>query len=197
MLDKILGLSGHASDNFDDIEPNKYYANYVGLAKEAGVASGYGDGNFGPEKNLTRQDMMVLVAKTIEFCGVDITADTSVLNQFDDASQMADYAKPFAAYLVSQGMVNGTGSNIEPTKDMTRAQMAVLMSKLYDKIYEIALANYNAEQAALAAAAAEEESAEVESAEENTEETTEGSSEETTSEETTSEETTEETTEAQ
>ncbi|MBR1737874.1 MAG: S-layer homology domain-containing protein, partial [Firmicutes bacterium] len=168
MLDKILGLSGYSSDNFDDVDSSKYYANYVGLAKQAGVATGYGDGNFGPENSLTRQDMMVLVAKTLEFCGEDISADTSVLDQFDDAAQMADYAKPFAAYLVSQGMVNGTGSSIEGTKDMTRAQMAVLMSKLYDKIYEIALANYNAEQAAIA-----EEAAEEESVEENTEETSE------------------------
>ncbi|MBR1444097.1 MAG: S-layer homology domain-containing protein, partial [Firmicutes bacterium] len=147
MLDKILGLGGYAKDNFDDVSSDKYYANYVGLAKEAGVASGYGDGNFGPEKSLTRQDMMVLVAKTVEFCGEDISTDVNVLDKFDDNDEMADYAKPYAAYLVSQGMVNGTGNDIEPTKDMTRAQMAVLMNKLYDKVYEIALAKNVAEQA--------------------------------------------------
>ena len=182
MLDKVLGISGYASDNFSDVESNKYYANYVGLAKETGLATGYTDGTFKPDNTISRQDMMVLVAKSLELCGEDISANEASLDQFSDSDKIGDYAKPYVAYLVSKGIVSGTGNNIEPTKDMTRAQMSVIMSKLYDEILSIAQ-NYAAEQAAAAQAQAAEET--------SVEESTEASSEETTSEETTSEETTE------
>ena len=50
---------------------------------------------------------------------------------------MSDYAKPYAAYLVENGLVSGTGNKIEAKAYMTRAQMAVLMDKLYDEVCEI------------------------------------------------------------
>jgi hypothetical protein len=178
MLVKTLGIEGTATTNFDDVVSGKYYSNAVGLAKEVGIAQGYGDGNFGPEKTITRQDMMVLVARALEFLGTDITASTSVLDRFADVNQMADYAKPYAAYLVSKGMVSGTNVGLEPTSLMTRAQLAVLVDSFYDAVVELA---------------PEVEEVVEESTEETTEEVSEDASEESTEE--TTEESTEETTE--
>jgi hypothetical protein len=178
MLVKALGLTGTAKDNFDDVVPGKYYTNAVGLAKEVGIATGYGNGNFGPENTISRQDMMVLVAKTLEFLGKDITASTSVLDKFSDSAKIANYAKPYASYLVSADMVSGTGSNIEPVALMTRAQLAVLVDKLYDAVVELAPAIENEETTV--EESTEETTAEDESSESTTEETTEETTETTT-----------------
>ncbi len=168
MLVKLLGIEGTATDNFDDVAEGKYYYNFVGLAKEAGIVNGYGDGNFGPENFCTREELMVMVANALASTGVDITADQSVLDKFGDAADIADWAKPYVAFLAANSVVNGSNGNIDPKADITRAEVAVIM--------------YNVKNAF--GFGAEEEPAVVE---EETEETTEEASEET------SEETTEET----
>ena len=118
---------------------------------------------------------MVMVANALASTGVDITADQSVLDKFGDAADIADWAKPYVAFLAANSVVNGSNGNIAPKADITRAEVAVIM--------------YNVKNAF--GFGAEEEPAVVE---EETEETTEEASEETTEEVT--EEVTEETPEA-
>lgn len=134
MLVKALGLESDATDNFADVRADKYYAKSLAVAKELGIATGVGNNKFNPEGTITRQDMMVLIDRTIDKLGLSTNADTSVLNSFADSSQISPYAKDSVAELVSTGIVTGTGSNIEPKKLITRAQMSVMMAKFYDMI---------------------------------------------------------------
>ena len=182
MLVRTLGLEGTASSNFSDVPANKYYANAVGLAKEAGITTGVGNNKFEPEATITRQDMMVLVAKTLELLGVDADKDVTVLAKFSDSNKIANYAKPYIAMLVNAGIVSGTGNMIDATSDITRAQTAVMMSNVYDIVAD------------LAEAANEEEEVVEEVSEEDTEEASEATSEDASEEVT--EEVSEETTEA-
>ena len=184
MLVKTLGLTDAGTDNFTDVESGKYYANALAIAKEAGIASGYSDGTFKPENTITRQDMMVLVAKALEFTGAELDTSTAVLNGYSDAAQVADYAKPYVAALLNAGIANGTDTGIAPTALITRAQMSVLVANVYDTVLEAAEA-YAAEQEA-----AEAETEETTEADEAEEDTTASDTEDTT------EELTEETTEA-
>ncbi len=127
ILVNVLGLDGTASDNFDDVAAGKYYYNAVGLAKEAGVVNGYGDGNFGPENFCTRAELMVMVANALKVTGLDITADESVLAQFSDEASIPVWARPYVAYLVENGIVNGANGVINPNVNITRAEVAVIM----------------------------------------------------------------------
>ncbi len=127
MLAKLVGLEGTATSNFDDVFPDKYYYNYVGLAKEAGLVNGYGDGNFGPEKFCTRAELMVMVANALKVLGMDITADESVLAQFSDEADIPVWARPYVAFLVENGIVNGSNGKINPNVNITRAEVAVIM----------------------------------------------------------------------
>ena len=127
ILVNVLGLEGTATDNFDDVAVGKYYYNPVGLAKEAGVVNGYGDGNFGPENFCTRAELMVMVANALKVTGLDITADESVLAQFSDEASIPVWARPYVAYLVENGIVNGANGVINPNVNITRAEVAVIM----------------------------------------------------------------------
>ena len=171
MLVKTFGLTGPATDNFDDVEAGKYYADALAIAKTAGIATGYGDGNFGPEKTITRQDMMVLVAKALEFAGIELDTDTAVLDSFADADKIADYAKPYVAALANNGFATGTDNGIEPTALITRAQMSVLVAKVYDVVLAAAEEAAEAEEETTVEETTEETTAEAE--EETVEDTTE------------------------
>ena len=119
-----------------------------------------------------------MVANALAQTGIDITADAAVLDKFADAEDVADWAKPYVAYLVSAGIVNGADGNINSKAYITRAEVAVIM---YNIANELGLFS-EAEEV-------------IEVVEEETEETTEESAEETT--EAAEGETVEETTEAE
>lgn len=135
MLLKAMGVdtTKSASDNFSDVRADKYYYNAVGIAKEMGIASGSNDGTFSPENNITRQDMMILAKKAVEMqTGTSLTGDVSVLDQFADKDSISAYAVDSLAAMVEGGIVSGTGNNIQPKDNTTRAQAAVIISKVLD-----------------------------------------------------------------
>ncbi|MBQ9518897.1 MAG: S-layer homology domain-containing protein [Firmicutes bacterium] len=134
MLAKLVGLEGTATSNFDDVLEGKYYYNYVGLAKEAGLVNGYGNGKFGPENFCTRAELMVMVANALKVEGVDITADESVLAQFSDEADIPVWARPYIAFLVENGIVNGANGKINPNVEITRAEVAVIMFNVINAI---------------------------------------------------------------
>ena len=135
MLLRAMGVdtTQAASDNFSDVRADKYYYNAVGIAKEMGIASGNNDGTFNPEENITRQDMMILAKRAVEMqTGTTLTGDVSVLDQFADKDSISAYAVDSLAAMVENDIVSGTGSNIQPRDNTTRAQAAVIISNVLD-----------------------------------------------------------------
>jgi hypothetical protein len=75
MLARLLQLplsgssaaGGSASDSFTDLgaAPNAYIP-YITAISGAGLMQGYGDGSFGPQKNITRAEMASLLARMID-----------------------------------------------------------------------------------------------------------------------------------
>lgn len=181
MMAKVLGLTGSSSNNFDDVTPDKYYAQAVGQLKEIGIASGVGNNKFNPEGSITRQDMMAIVARALDMIGALPEADPSVLDKFADRDKIAPYAVDSLAALVELGIVNGTGENLEPTALITRAQMSVIMAKVYDIVVDKA---YEAQESTTSEEVTDEEdSSETSTEEDSTETTTDEDSTETTTEE--------------
>ena len=137
MLLNAMGVdtSEKSDGNFTDIDPERYYYNAVGIAKSMGLANGNGDGTFSPDSTITRQDMMILAKRAMEIStGNTISADTGVLNKFADKTDISEYALESLAAMVNEGMVSGTGNSIEPKANTTRAQAAVIINRIYEKI---------------------------------------------------------------
>lgn len=139
LIAKTLGLDNEDADNFDDVDPEAYYAPYLATAKANGIASGYPDNTFAPENNITRQDVFVLFAKTFEALGVKTDTDESVLDNFSDASEISEYARPYVAALANMGSVNGNAlGELNPKANVTRAEISVLIAALWDSARTVA-----------------------------------------------------------
>ncbi|MBQ6555065.1 MAG: S-layer homology domain-containing protein [Firmicutes bacterium] len=134
MLARALNLVNNDEENFSDVSPNAYYADAVAAARAAGIVNGNGDGTFSPDSFITRQDMMIMAKGAAEYKGVSINSDQSVLAKFADNNAISAYAKDSVAAMVNAGIVNGTGNNIEPKGNTTRAQAAVIISKILEVI---------------------------------------------------------------
>lgn len=141
MLVKLLGLEGEAKTNFSDVDNNKYYANYVGLAREYGIINGAG-GKFNPESNISRQDAIVMVAQVLKGLNMNISTEIQNSEEYTDFSNFSGYAKESVAILLNAGVIKGSEGKLNPTKPVTRAEMAVIVSNVYD-ILEQELQNNN------------------------------------------------------
>lgn len=137
MITKLLGITNSDTFSFTDVEPDAYYAPYVATAKEYGIVSG-SNGLFRPNEQISRQDTMVMIGQILKSLALDVDTDESILANFGDSENISEYAKKYVSILVNSGIITGDNyGNINPKKAVTRAEMATIMSKLYDKIDKI------------------------------------------------------------
>jgi len=134
LIVKALGLNADVEDNFDDVKPDAYYAQAVGIARKLGIAAGVGNNKFNPEEYITRQDMMVLLLRAMQTAGMELTPGSeSDLDRFADKSETSSYATESIAALVRNGLVVGSGDKLNPRDNTTRAEAAVIIYKAYNK----------------------------------------------------------------
>ncbi len=134
VLIKILGMDKDtASENFSDIPSGSYYSNYVGLAKSIGIDAGVKNDKFRPDDYITRNDMMVMVYQGLMSKGIEMNDDTSVLVNYTDSIEISAADETAVASLINGGYISGTSATtLEPSANITRAQMAVLMDNVYN-----------------------------------------------------------------
>lgn len=134
LLVKTLGLSAKVDSNFSDVNPSTYYAEAVAIAKKLGITNGVGNNKFTPEAQISRQDMMVMINRAMTAAKKNLMTGTeSDLSSFEDRSKVASYAIQSVATLVKNGIVKGDGANINPLKNVTRAETAVLLYHIFNK----------------------------------------------------------------
>ncbi len=136
VLDRLLNLEqGYMT--FEDVSHSSYYAHAIAncaSCASAGIFIGYGDGTFKPEQTITREEMMVIMAKV--FAGTDYnfnSVDTSSLTDYIDGESVSWWAKPYVAYLVNNSTVVGDNGRIKPQTMITRAEMAVVIYNYLNK----------------------------------------------------------------
>ncbi len=114
---------------FTDVTKDDWYYGYVVGASSLGIVSGYGDGAFGPNDNITRQDMAVILVKALQQASVSLEEAAQV--SFADDGDIDAYAKQSVYQLANAGVINGKGDNLFVPKDFaTRAEAAVMIYKI-------------------------------------------------------------------
>lgn len=134
MLVKSLGLKAKIKGNFEDIQQDDYYYEAVGIAKSLGIVNGEGDERFNPKKEITRQDMMTIAARAMRYAGkLGEEGNQPDLNRFTDSGAVSDYAVQSVASLVKAELIQGSNNEISPLSYTTRAELAVLMYRIYNR----------------------------------------------------------------
>ena len=103
----------------------------------SGITTGYSDGTFRPNQNITRAQFAVMLYR---YLGLDESKYAGVKLPFADNSQIADYAVPAIKALYTEGIINGsTGSDgklyFNPNASLTRAQAATMIGRTQEKGY--------------------------------------------------------------
>ena len=117
--------------DFTDVNNGDWYYEFIAKAKNSGIVSGMGDGTFGVGKNVTRQDMCVMIYNAAKAYGVVFDAESDT---FADDAKIADYAKEAVYALKNKGAVSGMDEfNFAPGETATRAQVAKIIHYLLVK----------------------------------------------------------------
>ena len=131
---------------FEDVPVNSWYGPYVVWANQNNIVLGYGDndGNgkpeFGPDDNITREQMAAIMYRYAIACGYD-TSEKNLdwMSAFVDSDQSHAYASDAIAWCVGNGIIHGydltpTETLIDPLGYATRAQVAQVIQNFVDKL---------------------------------------------------------------
>ncbi|MBN2222822.1 MAG: S-layer homology domain-containing protein, partial [Vallitaleaceae bacterium] len=106
-------------------------------ARNYGLISGYDDNSFKPNKHITREEAMVMIANAIQLINSDASISGSLaeiqLSQFSDATSISDWAKDKLALVVSQGIAGGANGQIRAKDHITRAEVVKLIYTMLEE----------------------------------------------------------------
>ncbi|NOU65774.1 hypothetical protein GC096_17195 [Paenibacillus sp. LMG 31461] len=130
LLMRTFGLDqGQDRSSFNDIHTTDWYYSSVAAAQKLGIISGREDGSFGADGNISRQDMAVMMYRTLQLLKMSLSTNGQQTS-FNDASQIASYAQDAITALQSSGMIEGSGGSFMPNDAASRAEAAVIIQRL-------------------------------------------------------------------
>ena len=131
LLVRAWDLSAEELGTFEDVAESDYFAREVGIASALGIVNGVGDSKFAPKDPITREQMMVMLSRTLEAVKEEVEeAPDDVLDIFSDADTISDYAVDAVKSMVAGGFVQGSDGKIDPQGFATRAEVAVLLDRI-------------------------------------------------------------------
>ena len=120
----------YALSTFKDVNNGDWYYSYVSTAYSMGYITGYPDGTFRPNDNITRADICTIVNRVLK-------AENTSVSAFKDDSSIPSYAKDAVYALNSKGVINGyQDGTFAPLTFATRAQTAKIIYGAFFKTEE-------------------------------------------------------------
>ncbi|WP_171056420.1 choice-of-anchor I family protein [Paenibacillus sinopodophylli] len=137
ILARIAGaqLNNDTASSFTDVKASDYYAGAVAWASDHGIVGGVGDGKFEPKANISREQLVTMIARFTEVMSFQLPANTNP-QVFADESSISGFAKEAAAAAQAAGIINGKsssadgGSKFAPKDAATREETAKMLAKL-------------------------------------------------------------------
>ncbi|WP_171056127.1 S-layer homology domain-containing protein [Paenibacillus sinopodophylli] len=119
---------------FTDVPANAWYANAISWAVSAELTDGYGNGTFGPNDLLNREQITVLMIRFLtSYMNYDLS-DYQSSALFADNEQISSWAKEAVYQSVALGLVQGETGNLFNSKGIaSRAVVAVITERFLEK----------------------------------------------------------------
>ena len=130
--------SYNVDHKFSDI--NDYWAaTYVDFLYNANITTGYSDGTFRPNQNISRAQFAVMLYRYLK---LDESKYADVSLPFADLDTIPEYAIPAVKALYTEGVISGAEKNgrlyFNPNNALTRAQAAAMIGRTQAKGYALA-----------------------------------------------------------
>lgn len=138
VLYRMEGEPDAGENSFVDVPDGAYYTDAVAWASENGIVNGYGQGRFGPNDSITREQLAAILYRYSVYKGYDVSVgeDTNILS-FDDIADLSDYAFTSMQWACGAGLIGGMGDGrLAPKGNATRCQIAAVLHRYCDNFGE-------------------------------------------------------------
>lgn len=123
--------AGDETADFTDVAQGTWYTEAVRWAAGQGIVEGYGDGTFGPNDPITREQMAVMLYRYVQNGGGGFTGRWAFPLDYADADQVSDWAYEALCWMTMYGIIQGTGdgSTLSPGAGASRVEAAVMLQR--------------------------------------------------------------------
>ncbi len=124
---------------FEDVPVGQWYSDAIAWSAFKGIVDGYGNGKFGANDAITREQMVTIMYRYAKYkgCDVSIGENTNILS-YDDAFDVADWAIPAMQWACGSGMLQGIADgsemNLVPQGNANRAQAAAILQRFCENV---------------------------------------------------------------
>ena len=114
--------------DFSDVANEAWYTEAIRWATSQGIVGGYGNGTFGPNDPITREQLAVMLWR---YSGSPAATNKEL--HFNDTDEISGFALEAIRWAVENGILNGYGDGrLGPQGQATRAQMAQMLKNFIE-----------------------------------------------------------------
>lgn len=114
---------------YGDVADGTWYTEAIRWATSQGIVGGYGNGMFGPNDNITREQLSVMLWR---YSGSPAATNKEL--HFNDTDEISGFALEALRWAVEKGIINGYGDGrLGPQGLATRAQVAQMLRNFEGK----------------------------------------------------------------
>ena len=132
VLWRLEGEPAADGGSFVDVADGKWYTEAIRWASANGIVEGYGNGKFGPEDKITREQMVTILYRYANYKKYDVkVTDGANILSFKDAVNVSAWAKDAMLWAVDFDIIKGIEKSrvmtLSPSDNASRAQMATFL----------------------------------------------------------------------
>ena len=132
VLYRLAGQPAAAGGEFSDVGDGVWYADAVSWAAGAQIVNGYGNGRFGPDDPVTREQTAAILYRYAAW--YDLAGDGEApLSGYPDAGTVSSWARSAMGWAVGAGYLTGSAEDgavlLRPQALAVRAQTAAILAR--------------------------------------------------------------------
>ncbi len=116
-----------AASEFNDVPANQWYSDAVAWAVKYGITNGYGDGRFGPDDPITREQLAVFLYRYAKSRNIIAPAYGKLLQS--DASKIDSWALDAMTWAYSKGIIEEIEGMLAPVDKALRHMIATALTR--------------------------------------------------------------------
>ena len=138
MAQILFNMEGRPSTDhepdYTDVYSGMWYTEAVRWASSEDIMEGYGGGLFGPDDEMTREQLVTIVYRYAGYKGVDVS-ELSDFTGYTDVNKIGGWALNGMRWAVGCGAVTGrTETTLNPQDTANRAEIATIIMRYCENI---------------------------------------------------------------
>lgn len=128
ILHRIAGAPVVVGNGFSDVAGDIWYKDAVLWASKNELVKGYSDGCFGPEDEITREQLATILYRYMSMLGKDTGTDGKLYG-FKDSGKVSSWAIESMTWAVGTGLMQGSNGNLNPGGTADRAEASSMLMR--------------------------------------------------------------------